>query len=126
HASNNLQPSSPNGFLLNEKVGLRPLVCFAKCRYYTTVLSFLIYARKGVKDKRRASGGAGPQACVDCSHLSWALTPEGRHQRPAPELFPGPKIARPGNASGTILPSSTASVPATTKYRTPTLGSIGF
>jgi len=28
-------------------------VCFAKLRYYTTVLSFLIYARKGVKDKRR-------------------------------------------------------------------------
>jgi hypothetical protein len=35
-------------------VGLRPLVCFAKCRYYTTVLSFLIYAGKGVKDKRRS------------------------------------------------------------------------
>jgi hypothetical protein len=36
-------------------------VCFAKCRYYTTVLSFLIYAGKGVKDKRRSrerSGGA--------------------------------------------------------------------
>jgi len=24
----------------NEKVGLRPLVCFAKCRNYTTVLSY--------------------------------------------------------------------------------------
>jgi hypothetical protein len=26
-------------------------VCFAKCRYYTTVLSFLIYAPEGGKDK---------------------------------------------------------------------------
>ena len=34
-------------------MGLRPLVCFAKRRYYTTVLSFLIYAGKGRKDKRR-------------------------------------------------------------------------
>jgi hypothetical protein len=33
-------------------VGLRPLVCLAKCWYYTTVLSFLIYAREGGKDKR--------------------------------------------------------------------------
>jgi hypothetical protein len=32
-------------------VGLRPLVCFAKCRYYTTVLSSLIYAGYGIKDK---------------------------------------------------------------------------
>ena len=51
HASNNLQPTSRGRLLRNEKVGLRPLVCFAKCRYYTTVLSFLIYARKGGKDK---------------------------------------------------------------------------
>jgi hypothetical protein len=32
-------------------VGLRPLVCFAKLRYYTTVLSFLIYAPSREKDK---------------------------------------------------------------------------
>jgi hypothetical protein len=35
----------------NEKVGLRPLVCFAKCRY-TAVLGYLIYARARGKDKR--------------------------------------------------------------------------
>jgi hypothetical protein len=46
-----LQPSSPGRFLCNEKVGLRPLVCFAKLRYYTTVLSFLIYAPTKEKDK---------------------------------------------------------------------------
>ena len=40
------------GLPCNEKVGLRPLVCLAKCWYYTTVLSFLIYAREGGKDKR--------------------------------------------------------------------------
>src|ERR1700683_4218039 len=51
HASNNLQPTSPSQFLGNEKVGLRPLVCFAKLRYYTTVLSFLIYAPTTEKDK---------------------------------------------------------------------------
>jgi hypothetical protein len=44
HASNNLRLSLPGRPLRNEKVGLRPLVCFAKRRYYTTVLSFLIYA----------------------------------------------------------------------------------
>src|ERR1700739_3097542 len=37
HASNNLCLSSRGEFLSNEKVGLRPLVCLAKCRYYTTV-----------------------------------------------------------------------------------------
>jgi len=34
---------------------LRPLVCFAKCRY-TAVLSYLIYARRGQKDKLRKKG----------------------------------------------------------------------
>src|SRR5580658_2638193 len=53
HASNNLQPSPRGRLLRNEKVGLRPLVCSAKSWYYTTVLSSLIYARAGLKDKRR-------------------------------------------------------------------------
>jgi len=46
--------------MCNEKVGLRPLVCFAKSRY-TAVLSLLIYARAGGKDKPRQWGfhGAG-------------------------------------------------------------------
>ena len=41
--------------MCNEKVGLRPLVCFAKSRY-TAVLSLLIYARAGGKDKRGKTG----------------------------------------------------------------------
>jgi hypothetical protein len=36
-------------------VGLRPLVCFAKRLYYTTVLSFLIYAPRAEKDKSPSS-----------------------------------------------------------------------
>ena len=51
HASNNLRSGPPGRFLRNEKVGLRPLVCSAKSWYYTTVLSFLIYAGWGSKDK---------------------------------------------------------------------------
>jgi len=35
----------------NEKVGLRPLVCFAKCRY-TAVLEYLLYAEAGRKYKQ--------------------------------------------------------------------------
>jgi hypothetical protein len=46
-----LQLGVVSRFLCNEKVGLRPLVCFAKCWYYTTVLNFLIYAGRGGKDK---------------------------------------------------------------------------
>jgi hypothetical protein len=41
-------------------------------------------------------------------------------------VVPGPNIARPGKTSSTIFPPSIRTVPPTTRYCTPTLGSIGF
>jgi hypothetical protein len=67
-----LQTARLGAFRCNEKVGLRPLVCFAKRRYYTTVLSFLIYAGWRVKDKRHRNAGAESNALK--SHPASAIT----------------------------------------------------
>src|SRR5207302_9880165 len=54
HASNNLQLSAPGKFLCNEKVGLRPLVCFATCLHNSSQFPNI----RPMRDKRQTAAHA--------------------------------------------------------------------